>query len=248
MILRRLARHVQSQNWTAVALDFLIVVVGVFVGLQAQDWHEALQSRSAYTSYLARIAKDLDLSISVNEDFRRQALEIATLGRDAVEMLEACEIPPERAGDFASALYLSGKADMPLLRTDALDEMRSTGRGSLLDAGLRTAIGNLEHDQARADALSRRIDTRMDAQLQVVSRHVRFDVDETQVPAQVIEARAAHFDFAALCANEAFINSVAGLTEQNYRIAIANARRLENQREVRALVTERLARSNEADG
>ncbi len=34
MILRRLAEHVRAQNWFAVALDFLIVVVGVFVGLQ----------------------------------------------------------------------------------------------------------------------------------------------------------------------------------------------------------------------
>lgn len=243
MILRRLARHLKAQDWMAVAIEFFIVVVGVLVGLQAQDWHEALESRSAYKSYLERIAKDLDLSIAVNEDFREQALETANLGREAVTMLEACAIPPKRADDFASALYLAGKADMPLLRTDALDEMRSTGRGNLLDAGLRTAIGNLEHDQSRADALRRRIDTRMDALLGIISRHVRYRLDENQVPALPVEAEAMQFDLAALCANETFINAVAGLTEQNYRIAMANARRLENQREVRALVTERLART-----
>ena len=30
MLLRRVIEHVKAQNWTAVALDFVIVVVGVF--------------------------------------------------------------------------------------------------------------------------------------------------------------------------------------------------------------------------
>lgn len=38
MILRRLATHVREQNWTAIAIDFFIVVVGVFIdsGLQLE--------------------------------------------------------------------------------------------------------------------------------------------------------------------------------------------------------------------
>ena len=34
MILRRVIEHVKPQNWTAVALDFLIEVTGVFIGIQ----------------------------------------------------------------------------------------------------------------------------------------------------------------------------------------------------------------------
>ena len=33
MILRRIIAHFRKQEWTAIALDFVIVVVGVFVGL-----------------------------------------------------------------------------------------------------------------------------------------------------------------------------------------------------------------------
>jgi hypothetical protein len=39
MILRRVVEHLKQQHWTAAFLDFAIVVVGVFVGLQAQDWN-----------------------------------------------------------------------------------------------------------------------------------------------------------------------------------------------------------------
>ena len=39
MLLGRVIAHVKAQNWTAVALDFLIVVMGVFIGLQVSNWN-----------------------------------------------------------------------------------------------------------------------------------------------------------------------------------------------------------------
>ena len=41
MILRRITKHVRDQNWFAVALDFVIVVVGVGVALAAGEWLNA---------------------------------------------------------------------------------------------------------------------------------------------------------------------------------------------------------------
>lgn len=41
MLLRRITEHVKAQNWTAVTLDFVIVVVGVFIGIQVSNWNEA---------------------------------------------------------------------------------------------------------------------------------------------------------------------------------------------------------------
>jgi hypothetical protein len=40
VILRRVIEHVRTRDWTAVALDFVIVVVGVFVRLQVNNWKE----------------------------------------------------------------------------------------------------------------------------------------------------------------------------------------------------------------
>jgi hypothetical protein len=37
MILSRVIEHVKHQNWTAVALDFVIVVMGVFIGLISNE-------------------------------------------------------------------------------------------------------------------------------------------------------------------------------------------------------------------
>jgi hypothetical protein len=40
MILRRVTRHVKDENWFAVGLDFVIVVVGVFIGIQVANWND----------------------------------------------------------------------------------------------------------------------------------------------------------------------------------------------------------------
>lgn len=46
MILRRITQHVQAQNWFAVALDFVIVVIGVGVALFGQQWLSDRQQRA----------------------------------------------------------------------------------------------------------------------------------------------------------------------------------------------------------
>jgi len=55
MILRRITQHVKDQNWFAVALDFFIVVVGVFVGLQVQEWAGEQGRRKIEKSYTMRL-------------------------------------------------------------------------------------------------------------------------------------------------------------------------------------------------
>lgn len=38
MILRSVMRHVRDQNWLAVGIDFVIVVVWVFIDVQVTNW------------------------------------------------------------------------------------------------------------------------------------------------------------------------------------------------------------------
>lgn len=63
MILSRVIRHVSDQNWTAIAIDFVIVVAGVFMGLQAQEWNAARGHRVAESGYLRSMEEDVAFSI-----------------------------------------------------------------------------------------------------------------------------------------------------------------------------------------
>ncbi len=59
MILRRITEHVKAQNWFAVGLDFLIVVLGVFLGLQVNNWNEARAASRQEVVLIAQLADDL---------------------------------------------------------------------------------------------------------------------------------------------------------------------------------------------
>ena len=41
MRLRSLSKHIREQNWFSVALDFVIVVVGILIAFQITNWNEA---------------------------------------------------------------------------------------------------------------------------------------------------------------------------------------------------------------
>ena len=68
MILRRLADGIRNQDWFTVLVEVLIVVVGIFLGLQVDDWNEARKDRAEESTYLARLVDDLDASILLTQD------------------------------------------------------------------------------------------------------------------------------------------------------------------------------------
>ncbi len=69
MILRQLTEHVKAQNWFAVAIDFVIVVAGVFVGVQVSNWNDAAGERRRAALIVEALRQDLRDSIGVEERF-----------------------------------------------------------------------------------------------------------------------------------------------------------------------------------
>lgn len=67
MLIRRFTEHLRDQNWFAVALDFLVVVVGIFVGLQVSDWNQARLDRLEADYHLSFLRSELSEEISAAE-------------------------------------------------------------------------------------------------------------------------------------------------------------------------------------
>lgn len=59
MILRRVMERLRKQEWTAIAIEFAIVVLGVFLGLQANNWNQAAIDHRAEAAYLSQLRGDL---------------------------------------------------------------------------------------------------------------------------------------------------------------------------------------------
>lgn len=59
MILSRVIAHVREQNWTAIGIDFLIVVLGVFVATEVSDWKADRADGARSAAFTARLLDDL---------------------------------------------------------------------------------------------------------------------------------------------------------------------------------------------
>jgi len=59
VILRRLTANLKAQNWTAVAIEFVIVVLGVFIGTQVANWNQARLEKQATNRMLDQLRPEL---------------------------------------------------------------------------------------------------------------------------------------------------------------------------------------------
>ena len=59
MLLRRVTKHVKDQNWFAVGIDFVIVVIGVFIGIQVANWNDARTNEYRESEILGTIYNEL---------------------------------------------------------------------------------------------------------------------------------------------------------------------------------------------
>lgn len=74
MILQRLATAIRKQDWFTVLIETLIVVFGVFIGLQVNNWNEARAAEQRRDEIVQALATDLEDSIHVQEE--KQVFEI----------------------------------------------------------------------------------------------------------------------------------------------------------------------------
>ena len=59
MLPRRLMNHVNNQNLTAIVIELLVVVLGVFIGLQVDNWNQSRIEQNTVKSYYDRLIEDL---------------------------------------------------------------------------------------------------------------------------------------------------------------------------------------------
>jgi hypothetical protein len=59
MILRRLTANLRAQNWMAIAIEFLIVVTGVFIGTQVSNWNQSRLEKQATNRMLEQLEPEL---------------------------------------------------------------------------------------------------------------------------------------------------------------------------------------------
>lgn len=70
MILRRLTANLRAQNWTAITIEFLIVVVGVFLGTQVANWNQERLEKKATNRMLDQLRPEIQNQFDFFESAR----------------------------------------------------------------------------------------------------------------------------------------------------------------------------------
>jgi hypothetical protein len=132
MILRRLTDAFRRQDWFTVAVETLIVVLGVFLGLQVNNWNSDRQARSAERGTLMRLYEDLA------ESHAGQARDIAFLEQQLADQalilksLDACAVTPDDDLAFQRGISELGYINPPRIYRRTVDELASAGRTDLI--------------------------------------------------------------------------------------------------------------------
>ncbi|PKM03444.1 MAG: hypothetical protein CVV17_04485 [Gammaproteobacteria bacterium HGW-Gammaproteobacteria-7] len=104
MILRRLAQSIRKQDWLVIAIEFVIVVAGIFVGLQVTEWNEKRQLREREVSYLVRLAEDVAVMRAEIDEIRGRAEGRTEAAMRAFRALERCDAGLAEPEDFRRTL------------------------------------------------------------------------------------------------------------------------------------------------
>ena len=134
MLLRRITKHVKDQNWFAVALDFVIVVIGILIAFRITEWNEARSDAIAEQAMLERLHEEVS---AVQElDTVTRALFVDAREKNLISarhvilgVTERTELTPEecQAVGFSHLPLYGGAVDIPVI-----SELRVTGETTLL--------------------------------------------------------------------------------------------------------------------
>jgi len=89
MILKQLAESMKNQDWFVVCIEIMIVVVGIFIGLQVDDWNKERTFRQTETELLYELKRELEASIHLTEGRSNSFKQAAEAGRRSLNFLSS---------------------------------------------------------------------------------------------------------------------------------------------------------------
>ena len=133
MILRRFTKHVTDQNWFAVGLDVIVVVVGIFLGMQVTEWNEERKDRGDEIEYLQRIKVDIKIDLESYQYGHGLTIERIEQIQLIQKIITNPELSSDSPGKFISSIERSTWASSLPVEAKAWVELVSSGLTLLID-------------------------------------------------------------------------------------------------------------------
>jgi hypothetical protein len=154
MLLRRITKHVKDQNWFAVGIDFCIVVVGVFIGLQVANWNEARGAIALEENYLSLLARDLSaIELTLTEQVAHEDA-VTNSAANVLLSINNRTNEPDPVATGQALMRLWGRRTLTL-ESPTFSELKNAGRLSIIrDDALRNRLMSYFDGLARTERLT----------------------------------------------------------------------------------------------
>jgi hypothetical protein len=140
MILRRLTGHIRQENWFAVILELVVVVIGLFLAFQLDRWYESQRIKSDLQAHLTYLKEDftenesrlitaisegkqeMEAAITLRAEIRKDSPDLSVAELNQV-ISQTSLLPTFSAVDLAYRNLISGDTLPDLLSSDLKKEL-----------------------------------------------------------------------------------------------------------------------------
>ena len=127
MFLTRLSAALRRQDWPTVTVEFLLVVLGVLLALQLDNWNEQRKDRALFQDYLIQLQADLRQDINQAERRIEASTFLDERAAYLISVIEGKTAQPIDQNRLVSSVLTAGYAYLDLVNRQTYDELISTG-------------------------------------------------------------------------------------------------------------------------
>lgn len=142
MILRRIGQGIKEQDWFIVSIEIMIVVIGIFLGMQVTDWNEDRKAEQREADYLIALLDDLRTVRSNVTSSIDSHNALTSHGLKALEYLDGETVSDDTKAIEAGILY-THRLPFPQVRLGEL--------GVLLDHQIQVPVSDTRKRRAVID-------------------------------------------------------------------------------------------------
>lgn len=156
MFIRRIVDKLKSQNFSVAGIELVVVILGVFIGIQVSNWNDGRKDETRALAYLERIRADLDSDIANFQNRLSFWAHTSEYGKQGLDYAATENAQDLTEWDLLLAYFQASQLAEFFTTRAAYDELISGGElGLIRDLELRNSLANY-YTNADNPALSER--------------------------------------------------------------------------------------------
>jgi hypothetical protein len=208
MILRRLSNGIRQQDWFVVLIEILVLVIGVYIGLQVDDWKQTRQDRADEKEFIGRLHDDIMGAQELSSRPLERRMQRWHMLPDLADMVFGRIDRKGLTADECTSAVSLHYFNIIISDLSTVAELMATGRmGIIQNTELLTALSRLEQTR---DAVNTMIIVNQKVTYDLAASHPDLVTRDAYFDQETQEIRGHYScDFEGMKKNQTFLNQFA---------------------------------------